>query len=502
MPKDQLTVTFNEPALSDGRTDQELHEFFRRRLGKFSFFLGAALLVFMILVTVVALVTGDLQVPMIAIALTIPAIYGTVWLAAGQPLPIAILKILDGGSAVFATAALLLIAYTKGDFQIAFAPTCNLLTLRAVFVPSRARETLLVDVLAFAPVIVMAILLRRQFLAGADVSVPPSYVVFAASTALWLAIPVVVSRVIYGLRQEIRDAKKLGQYTLLEKIGAGGMGEVYKARHALLSRLTAVKLIHPDRADEQHRVRFEREVEATSKLTHPNTVSIYDYGHTSEQVFYYVMEFLPGISLAELVQDDGPQPPARVIHLLRQVCGSLHEAHAVGIIHRDIKPENLILCERGRVYDVVKVVDFGIAKDLSAKAVSVTQENAVVGTPHYLSPEAFTSNNEVGTASDIYSVGVVGYYLLTAKRPFTGKNVIEIAMSQMNSSPVRLTEARGEPVADDLETAVFSCLARDATARPTARELDIALQKCGAAGDWSQADAESWWSRRSRASQS
>ena len=196
------------------------------------------------------------------------------------------------------------------------------------------------------------------------------------------------SRRMYGLQKEVERAARLGQYTLEDKIGEGGMGAVYRARHAFLRRPTAVKLIRSGLATPAMLARFEREVQLTSQLTHPNTIAIYDYGRTPEGIFYYAMEYLPGLPLDRVILDDGPQPEARVVHLVSQICASLAEAHRIGLVHRDVKPANVMLCERGGVYDVVKVLDFGLVKELGAEDdAAVTAMGHIVGTPHYMSPE-------------------------------------------------------------------------------------------------------------------
>ncbi len=233
---------------------------------------------------------------------------------------------------------------------------------RAVIVPSTPRHTAVVSIVGSIPVVFIG------YLAGKFNQRPSGHVILAVYDSLWCITAVVTatltSQVIYGLRIQAAEALRLGQYVLDEKIGEGGMGTVYRARHALLRRPTAIKLLPLDKAGAHTVSRFEREVQQTSRLTHPNTVAIYDYGRTPSGVFYYAMEYLEGIDLQKLVEVYGPQPPGRIVHVLTQVCGSLAEAHGAGLVHRDIKPANVILCERGGVQDTAKVVDFGLVKDV------------------------------------------------------------------------------------------------------------------------------------------
>ena len=322
-----------------------------------------------------------------------------------------------------------------------------------------------------------------------------SWLVLGVGTgvSVFLAVGVVSASTISKLRRQVEEAVKLGQYTLEAKIGEGGMGEVWKARHALLRRPTAVKLVRKELIGEKALQRFEREVHATSSLTHPNTVAIYDYGHTDEGTFYYAMEFLPGLTLAQLVKRFGPQPPSRVIHFLVQVCGALNEAHERGIIHRDIKPQNLILCERGGVHDVVKVVDFGLAKFWKRSDATITGHNVVVGTPHFLAPEALSSET-VGPRSDLYSLGAVGYYLLTGSTPFSGDNVLEISLKVLNEKLQRPSERLGREIREDLERVILSCLdGKPERRHESAAAVGRALESCRDAGKWTQEEAEHWF---------
>ena len=320
-----------------------------------------------------------------------------------------------------------------------------------------------------------------------------------ASTAFMLAIAFLIIELnrrtqqqLTRLRHEVIEARQLGQYTLGEKLGEGGMGQVYRARHALLRRPAAIKLLREGEVSEAAMRRFEAEVQLTSELTHPNTIAIYDYGRTPEGVFYYVMEYLEGLSLDTLVGHYGPQPPERVVHILEQVCESLEEAHAHGLVHRDIKPANIILCERGTKLDVVKVLDFGLVKDLSVQ--DATAENVVAGTPAYLSPEAIADPATVGPLSDLYAVGGVGYFLLTGEEVFERNTVPALLAAHLLDTPVPLHERLGAPVPEALERLVLACLDKDPANRPqSAHLLRQALNAAELPHPWTEHEARTWW---------
>jgi serine/threonine-protein kinase len=359
--------------------------------------------------------------------------------------------------------------------------------MRSIFVPSSARRTLLVSTLGALPLAAFSLATEAVRLAGWKV--------------MWLLAAIAVatagSAVIYGLRREVRHARQLGQYTLEEKLGEGGMGVVYRARHAMLRRPTAVKLLRPERMGEAALVRFEREVQLTASLSHPNTVTVFDYGRTPDGVFYYAMEYLEGLGLDQLVAADGPQPPGRVAHVLRQVLEALAEAHGVGLVHRDVKPANVILCERGGVSDVAKVVDFGLVKDLDA-ADGLSRDAALVGTPLYLAPEAIRSP-VADARSDLYSVGAVAYFLLTGRNVFEGRTIVEICGHHLHTPPVPPSERLGRPLPAALEAWVLACLEKDPARRPpSATEAAAALERCGLADDWTQERARAWWAASGR----
>ena len=307
----------------------------------------------------------------------------------------------------------------------------------------------------------------------------------------------IVARLQRAAQRAALDIKRLGQYSLDEKIGAGGMGVVYKGHHAMLRRPTAIKLLDVDKVTTEAVARFEREVQLTCQLTHPNTIAIYDYGRTPEGVFYYAMEYLDGISLERLVDTDGAQPEGRVIQILAQICGSLAEAHALGLVHRDIKPANILINRRGGQFDVVKVLDFGLVKSISdAKQANLTAADSMAGTPMYMPPEAIQSPAEVGPASDLYAVGAVGYFLLTGTPLFSGDSIIEVCRRQVMDPPDPPSVRLGHPVSPEFETLLLQCLAKQPADRPVgAQQLAEALLACPAAKLWTPAMAEEWWRR-------
>lgn len=320
------------------------------------------------------------------------------------------------------------------------------------------------------------------------------FLLLALSGVAIFGFTLVVERLEASLRKTALNERRLGQYVLVQEIGRGNNGMVYRARHALMRRPVAIKLLSPDLTNETTARRFEHEVQMTSQLTHPNTVAIYDYGHTPEGLFYYAMEFLSGIDLNQLARQFGPQPAGRVIHILRQVCGSLAEAHRIGLIHRDIKPANIVLTHRGGLPDMVKVLDFGLVKAAHLRTGDKPGAEAVVGTPHFMAPEAVRDPQAVSARSDLYSVGAVGYWLLTAKTLFETQQVENLLQAQVTVMPVKPSERLGKTVSPDLEELIMRCLAKSPEDRPASAEaLEEALAACAAAGAWTTTEGESWW---------
>jgi serine/threonine-protein kinase len=377
-----------------------------------------------------------------------------------------------------------------------------MVVIRAAIVPSRTLRTvvLTVPVGVVAGVIMTVGAVPFEGLEPIRSHTPPDLAAATAANFLvwWTMTTVVciaITRIIYDLRREVRRAHQLGQYTLEEKLGEGGMGTVYRARHAMMRRPTAIKLLPPDKAGEANLARFEREVQLTAQLTHPNTITIFDYGRTPDGVFYYAMELLDGATLDDVVRIDGAQPPGRVLKALAEVASALEEAHGVDFIHRDIKPANIILCRQGGQPDVAKLVDFGLVKDLGgADGVELTSTEAITGTPLYLSPEALTAPDTVDARSDLYSLGAVGYFMLTGGHVFGGQTLVEVCGHHLHSEPEPPSKRLGQPVPADLEVLLLACLAKLASDRPqSANELLEQVHSCSSWGEWNADHARTWW---------
>ncbi len=305
------------------------------------------------------------------------------------------------------------------------------------------------------------------------------------------AFVVAVVRTFLGLGARGAE-ERFGQYTLHEKIGEGGMGVVFRATHALLHRPAAVKLLAAGHDRPESLERFEREAELTSRLSHPNTVAVYDFGRTSSGTPFYAMEYLDGLDLETLVDRHGPQDPRRVAHLLAQLAAALAEAHGLGLVHRDVKPANVMLCERGGTRDVVKVLDFGLSKDLGGPELDDLDGGRVVGTPLYLAPEAILTPERVDARSDLYAVGALGYFLLAGAPPFLGRTVAEVCAHQLHTPPPSQAR-RGSRVPPALEALILRCLAKSPEDRPeSAAALRAKLVELGST--WTEREASAWWS--------
>jgi len=376
---------------------------------------------------------------------------------------------------------------------------------RSVFVPSSARRTVILGILIGLPLVAgmywhylgvdLSIWKSFGYPARSDTRVATSQAVI---TVMWWTLTVglsaLASRVIHRLRKEVSDIQRLGQYSLERKLGEGAMGVVYEANHGMLKRPTAIKLLRPEITDPDSLNRFRREVQLTAKLTHPNTVTIYDYGRTPDGMFYYAMELLNGATLTQVVNASGKQPVERVVRVLRDAALALNEAHEVGLIHRDVKPSNIMLARQGGVPDVTKVLDFGLVKNLGQiDDLERTNTLSIKGTPHYLSPEAIQDPQGIDARTDLYALGAVGYYLLAGRHVFEGKTIMEVCLHHLHTAPPPFSEVGVDGVPGALEKLLFACLEKDQSNRPASgQELADSLDKLGVAR-WTRLDAESWW---------
>ena len=496
---------------------EEGREFFQTRVALFGGWValigGAFYVVYRILVPIVS---PQIELP--ALPVGDPTLYhvgatfvaGAVWVTArwSGPLPMRTLEWLEaiGTFAMCTFFAMMGIGFALAHVSVDQDPmhglfagmsACTYILLtRAVAVPSTPFRTLVVSGVAMVPMATLgpyAVMGAR--LANHDVPAPMDMIAWSIAA---VAMSVIASRVIFGLRAEVDKVKRLGQYTLESKLGEGGMGVVYRAHHAMLRRPTAIKILRPEIAGEDGLRRFEREVLLTASLSHPSTIAVFDYGRTPQGLFYYAMEYLDGLNLEQLVKADGPQPPARVAHIMRQVCGALAEAHGVGLIHRDVKPANIILSERGGMPDVAKVVDFGLVKSFEEAAASgdleVTSANLIVGTPLYMAPEAIGGNTALDGRSDLYALGAVGYFLLTGTPVFSAKSHVEIFAHHLHTPPEAPSLRSGNPVPDELERIILKCLAKRPSDRyENAKALHNALDHCTERWPWDGDVALQWW---------
>jgi eukaryotic-like serine/threonine-protein kinase len=309
-----------------------------------------------------------------------------------------------------------------------------------------------------------------------------------------------ISRVMHGLGRQVEQAKRLGAYELVEELGHGGMGEVWRAEHHSLIRPAAVKLLRREltsRLSNGERdalnARFQREVQATAMLSSPHTVAVFDFGHTHDGTLYYVMELLHGLDVETLVEKHGPQPAERVIYLLRQACDSLAEAHRRNLIHRDIKPANIYLCAIGLKVDFVKILDFGLVRDLSSN-LRLTNEGSVSGTPAYLAPEA-AAHNQFDARGDIYALGCVAYYMLTGQLVFEGETSAAMIAAHIRDTPTPPSKRSELSIPPELDAIVLACLAKRPEDRPqTAEDLQQLLNEVPLPSTWNQQRALGWWS--------
>jgi eukaryotic-like serine/threonine-protein kinase len=388
------------------------------------------------------------------------------------------------------------------NFSFTFIPAeCVWIVAFALIVPNTPGRVLVSSLLAAsgAP-LALAI---SAAVAGRTVEQPMVHAVyFLTSTYLCAIVAYAVARIVNRVNTRLKHAREVGSYELVSLIGEGGMGEVWEAKHRLLARPAAIKLIRGDalgssRATRDMVVRrFEREAQETATLGSTHTIDVYDFGITEDGDFYYVMELLRGMSLERYVQDFGPMEPARAIYLLRQICHSLIEAHGRGLIHRDIKPANIFMCRLGPDDDFVKVLDFGLVKhfETAGHGTMLTMEGQTAGTPAYMAPEVAMGSASVDGRSDLYSLACVAYYLLTGQPVFTGDSAVAIVLAHVKDQPVPPSVRSEFPIPAALDALILELLDKEPTKRPaSAAELSRRLKQIDVPTPWSQDAAHAWW---------
>jgi eukaryotic-like serine/threonine-protein kinase len=391
---------------------------------------------------------------------------------------------------------------TDGFFGLSWVAVWTLLF--TVVVPTRPRRALLA---ALASVSSVPVVVGLMIWTGYTQARPDPMELFLGVVLPYLLVVVMAyvgARVVYTMGREVSRARELGSYRLEEKLGQGGMGEVWRARHRMLARPAAIKLIRPSLSQDGRAgpasellQRFEREAQVIASLRSPHTVELFDFGVATDGTLYYVMELLEGLDADTLLQRFGPLPADRAVYLLRQICHSLSEAESRGLVHRDIKPANIFLCRYGEEYDFVKVLDFGLVKALHEPEdghAGVTRENAVQGTPAFIAPEQALGRSALDGRVDIYATGCVAYWLLTGQLVFDADTPMGHLLHHVHTQPVPPSRKSELPIPPALDSLVLSCLEKDPAGRPqTAGELSLRLSEVEAMGGWTQERARQWW---------
>lgn len=375
-----------------------------------------------------------------------------------------------------------------------------IVVIYGTFIPNNwQRAAIILGLLSIVPVAGL-VWARWHYMSLRELLIADYFSATVVMMVVGFATAVYGSYTIGALRREAFRARRLGQYRLTQHLGSGGMGEVYLAEHQMLKRPCAIKTISTSRdRDPKTLARFEREVRATAQLTHWNTVEIFDYGQAEDGTLYYVMEYLPGLSLQEIVQRQGPMQPARAVHLMLQVCGALDEAHSFGLIHRDLKPSNVLCTHRGGTYDIAKLLDFGLVTSVSEEVMRKDPVEGVnpgaAGSPHYMAPEV-CGGATPSVQSDIYSLAALLYFMLAGKPPFSGDDAIEVMRAHMEATPLPLGQIQAD-VPADLQQLVMRGLAKDPSQRfANVSEFEAAIRECQCATQWSKQQAAEWWVAR------
>jgi serine/threonine protein kinase len=520
-----LPVGARGQTYTDTQSREELRAFLQQRVANFGLMFACVFGMFLIW-RLLSVFVGDDSPSRAFLPWQVSTViaFGSAWLVLrGRPRSYVFIRsveivclVVAGSSAVMMC---LRVSYAARPDSILLLCLSFVTIARSIMIPSTAQRTFWLAVATGIPFVCSVYYIHVTkhdpsiYTAAADprLRLPAAELAkrFTVIASLWWLVTMLIStstsKVIYGLRQQVRDARRLGQYTLTEKLGQGGMGVVYRARHAMLRRPCAIKLLPPDKYGPESLARFEREVQLTAKLTHPNTVRVFDYGRTPDGVFYYVMELLEGASLDDAIETAGAMPAGRVIHVLDQVAGALSEAHAIGLIHRDIKPANIFITQQGGVPDVAKVLDFGLVKRVEENLITdttdqkLTHDSSFTGTPQYMSPEAITSPETLDARTDVYSLGAVGYFLLTGEHVFTGRTLVEVCSHHLHTLPPPPSK-RIADVPADLEALILACLEKSPERRPTdARALQVALRACTDSDTWSEEEARRWFASHSAA---
>jgi serine/threonine-protein kinase len=370
-----------------------------------------------------------------------------------------------------------------------------------VIIPSPPRQALLAALAAATSVPVVSGVVMGIDLVSIQLSAPRFVFQLVLPYLLVVLIAYVGARIVYHLGTEVTRARELGSYELVERLEQGGMGEVWRARHRLLARPAAIKMMRHEpeggstveRWDEL-KARFEREAQATASLRSPHTVELYDFGVADDGAFYYVMELLDGFTLGALVERFGPVPAERAVHLLRQTCHSLGEAHAAGLVHRDVKPANVFVCRQGRDVDFVKVLDFGLVKELApVRDIQMTAQHLAGGTPAFMSPEQVLGDRPVDGRSDIYALGCVAYWLVTGELVFAGKTAIETMMQHVHETPPAPSQRTELEIPEALDAAILACLAKNPDDRPASADALASTLASIETPAWTPEDAKRWW---------
>ena len=389
---------------------------------------------------------------------------------------------------------------------IGFSWVAVWIMLFTVVVPTVPRYSVLAGVASVTAVPIMIFVSLTAFGPGVDLRQHGVMFFFAFVFPYLLVVMMayVGARVVYALGKEVSRARELGSYRLVQRLGVGGMGEVWKADHRLLARPAAIKLIRASRLGEapagisdEMRRRFEREAQVIARLRSPHTVTLFDFGVADDGAFYLVMELLEGLNTDTLIKRFGPMPAERVVWVLRQICHSLSEAESCGLVHRDIKPANIFLCRYGEDHDFVKVLDFGIAKavnETSSQETAITGANAITGTPAFIAPEQALGDVELDSRADIYSTGCVAFWLLTGQLVFTGATPMQLLVAHAHSTPDPPSARTELPIPAELDALVLSCLAKDRANRPaSARHLLERLDAVPLPAPWTESRARNWW---------